>query len=321
LKEEDRLTKHKRSEFTESMLEQLKLILEPANTIEISSKNFSSFPVIHVLGCARSGTTLLQQLLVKHLQVCYPTNFMSRFYFAPHVGAMFQYLMNDLDYKEENLSALDSFRLTSKLGKTKGPLAPNEFWYFWRRKFEVDENGWITNVNNDVLSDFYHELDSITSVFSKPMVMKSLIAQNEIRKFLDFRPEDKVVFIKRDVVYNAQSLILARKEFYGDINRWYSFIPPNYQNSKSPYSQVVQQVRLTNKLIEDQLEGLCSNRVFTVNYEELGLRLGELIDWTGVEKGCLPSADTIELKFNNSQQLQDESFDKLVSASLKYQAF
>ena len=97
-------------------------------------------PIIFIMGCARSGTTLVSQYLARSREFCYPTNFISRFYYAPYIGALLQRLMFDLDTKGELFGSFkEAVDFKSVLGKTKAASSPNEFWYYWRRFFKFGE--------------------------------------------------------------------------------------------------------------------------------------------------------------------------------------
>ena len=54
---------------------------------------------------------------------------------------------------------------------------------------------------------------------------------------------------------NAQSLVRARQEYFGDLKQWYSFKPPGYENvlGLDPFHQCAWQVLETNAAIEEGL--------------------------------------------------------------------
>src|SRR4249919_71291 len=92
---------------------------------------------VFLLGAMRSGTTLYMQWLASTGQFAYPSNLLSRFYGAPLVGAKLQQLLTDpaYNFRNEILDFNAPLDFRSENGKTTGALAPNEFWYFWRRFF------------------------------------------------------------------------------------------------------------------------------------------------------------------------------------------
>lgn len=230
-------------------------------------------PIIFIMGCARSGTTLVSQYLAKTAAFCYPTNFISRFYYAPYIGALLQRLMFDLDVRGELFGSLkDTGGFESILGKTREPLSPNEFWYYWRRFFKfgdtqkLDEN---TLANVDARA-FVRGLRAIQTVFDKPMFLKGMIANWHIPYLADQIPNSYFLVVKRDPLFNAQSLCLARKEYFDTVEKWYSFKPDEYSRlkEKPALEQVIAQVKYTNDAINRGVGSISSDRVITVQYEQ-----------------------------------------------------
>jgi hypothetical protein len=83
---------------------------------------------------------------------------------------------------------------------------------------------------------------------------------------------DRVLFIhvSRHPLYNAQSLLEARIQFFGNHTKWYSFKPKEYEKLKAldPYAQVAGQVYFTNRAIEKGLAQIHNSRWIKVSYEE-----------------------------------------------------
>ena len=117
-------------------------------------------------------------------------------------------------------------RFKSENGKTKGVLAPNEFWYFWRRFLaEPERDVW----NDDELwqsmdtQTMLAELSGMMDVFQKPFAAKGMLFNYNIA-FLN-SVFDKALFvqIKRNIVTNVASVLEARKRRFGSEDAWYSF--------------------------------------------------------------------------------------------------
>ena len=66
------------------------------------------------------------------------------------------------------------------------------------------------------------------------------------------------------------SLYKARKIFFKDPCRWYSFKPPEYETlkTKNVYMQLAGQVCFTNKHIEKTLKRIQSERSVIISYEK-----------------------------------------------------
>lgn len=231
-------------------------------------------PIVFIMGPLRSGTTLLSQWLAATGVVSYPTNLLSRFYQAPAVGALVQLLLTDprYNFRDEILDFIAPIDFRSENGKTRGALAPNEFWYFWRRFLPFGELDWLPDeqlrklVDSDLL---VHELYSISRVFQKPFALKGMILNYNI-PFLD-EIFAKALFIQtaRDPVANIASVLDARKRQYGDENSWYSFKIPEYPELKTldALHQSAGQVHYINRAVSQGMSRVHESRKMIVEYE------------------------------------------------------
>jgi hypothetical protein len=233
------------------------------------------YPLILVMGPLRSGTTLFTQWLANTGLFAYPTNLLSRFYQAPIIGAKIQLLLTDPRYNFRN--ELGEFARQSEYisenGKTIGALAPNEFWYFWRR--------FLADPRRDVWTDdalrqgmdtrtMLAELAGMMDVFQKPFAAKGMLFNYNI-PFLD-SILDKVLFvhIKRDPVTNVASVLDARKRQLGSEAEWYSFRIPEYEqlNSLDPIAQAAGQVHYINQAVSTGMDAVAESRKLIVQYED-----------------------------------------------------
>jgi hypothetical protein len=270
----ERQPEFKRNEKLEELLSEINSILEVAETKIVKLFHMPRYPLIFVVGCARSGSTLMMQWLAKTGKFAYPSNLLSRFYGAPYIGAKIQKLLTDpeYDFNSEILDFGDEISFNSNLGKTKGALEPNEFWYFWRR--------FIPNTDPEVLDDkalvkvntkqFVAELAAIEAVFDKPVAMKGHILQFNIPFLSNILKKVLFVFIKRNPLYNIQSLLEARVKYFGDRRPWYSVKPEEYDKLKDldPFSQVAGQVYFTNKAVQQGLKQIDASRWLQLSYED-----------------------------------------------------
>lgn len=271
--EYERQKKHKRNEQLEQLLQEINGLLAPAEAQVVYRYEKTRHPVILIMGSPRSGTTLLLQWLAASGSFSYPTNILSRFYAAPHIGAKIQLMLTRHDFNGEIFDFKETTPYTSNLGKTTGALAPNEFWYFWRRFFHFGE---IQRLDDQALSQvdsgtFSAELAAIEAVFGQPFAMKGMIANWNI-PFID-KILEKVLFIsiRRKPFFNIQSLLEARVNYYGDEGGWYSFKPPEYPSLArlSPCEQVAGQIYYTNRAIEEGLREVGESRKLEIRYEDL----------------------------------------------------
>lgn len=268
----ERAKEHRRDEKLGALLKEINGLLGPVEQEAISSFERNRYPLVLIMGNARSGTTLMLQWLASTGCFSYPTNLLSRFYGAPYIGAKIQLMLTKHDFNREIFDFNEEVPFASHLGKTKGALAPNEFWYFWRRFFHYGEIQYLDEqeLKNVDRGKFVSEVAAMEAAFDKPFAMKGAIANWNIPFISDILEKVLFVCVKRHPFYNIQSLLKARLDYYGDLGAWYSFKPPEYARlkDKSPYEQVAGQVYYTNQAVEEGLEKIDGSKYLRVDYEE-----------------------------------------------------
>jgi hypothetical protein len=275
--EDNRSQAFKRNSSLEGLLHTLNNLLVSSEdaALEHYSSELEDYPIVFVMGPLRSGTTLFIQWLANSGAVSYPSNLLSRFYGAPVMGAQIQLLLTDprFNFRNEIQDFNSSISFESENGKTKGALAPNEFWYFWRRFLPFGDLEWLSDEELFRVVDrekLVAELTSLTRVFGKPFALKSMILNYNI-PFLDaiFK---KAVFvqIRRDPVTNVASILEARKRQFGSENEWYSFKIPEYRQLKDldPITQSAGQVHYINKAVTQGMATVDEARKLVVQYED-----------------------------------------------------
>jgi LPS sulfotransferase NodH len=242
-------------------------------------------PILLVVGAPRSGTTYCMQWLAASGAFAYPSNFIARLWSAPFVGALIQEMLAnpEFDFRGElgDLVA-GPVQTVSELGKTKGLLGPNEFWYFWRNIFPGDGDIGIdlsTAASGD-FDRFAGDVSRLSDVFGKPLAMKGMIVNYQLEILARRLKNTLFLFLDRDPLETALSLLRARRHFYGSIEDWYSFRPPNYAELEclDPYTQVVEQVQGARRAVWTQLRALEAGRWLRVLYEDLCREPGAVFD-------------------------------------------
>jgi len=202
----------------------------------------------------------------------YPTNLVSRFYYAPYLGARLQEMLFDVDFQGEMQIARNDEAFSSRLGKTRGILSPHEFWYFWRRFFEFGEDQLLEEASFDPTKgvEFIRELRAFQSVKWLPLVLKGMMLNWNIPYLASLYDRSCFLFVRRETMANAESLVRTREEFFGDVRKWYSFKPPGFCSvlHLEPQEQAIWQVLETNAAIQCGLTQLCASQIFEVDYEE-----------------------------------------------------
>ena len=252
-----------RNSGLEGLLAELNGVLGPAEEAITDLPDDPPYPTIVVIGAPRSGTTLLMQWLAASGHFAYPSNLLSRFYKAPYLGARIQQLIGDprFNYKDE-LGDMAAYGLpyTSDVGKTKGALQPNEFWYFWRRFIPNADPDWITPEQEALIdgAGFRRGIAHIQHAFDRPFATKGIILQYNLEALR--RALGKVIFVhtRRHPFHNIQSLLQARQNYHGDVNTWFSVKPREFEwlQHRDPVTQVAGQVHFTQVGIEAELAAM-----------------------------------------------------------------
>lgn len=281
-----------------------------------------SFPIVLVVGAPRSGTTLLTQWLADSGAFAVPSNLLARFYRAPYLGGLIQRLLTDpsLGYRDELATGVDlvgGYRST--VGKTSGILAPHEFSYFWRQFFPVGPCEQLTEEDWQA-SDrggFKRALAALEAGLAKPVAMKGLILQYNIRQLASLLPTSIFVHTIRDEVATVDSLLNARRTVSSEQD-WFAVQPPGSELllGESPLLQVSGQVAWTNDWIEAELSALPANRTVSVQHEEFcrdqtGLwdAIASRADDLGYDIGSLPESQQFSVSMRDP-----DNHDEFVSA-------
>lgn len=257
-----------------SLLVELKELLSPIQ--ESVNKRFEnpSWPCGLIIGPPRSGTTIFLQFLASTGNFAYPTNMLTRFAYAPYIGALIQKMLfeSEFDFQGEFADIQSSLNFSSELGKSQGALASNEFLHFWRlympnyfpKPFTRDE---LESINYSAL---LKALSSIESAFEKPFIAKGVLLQYNILTFFEKMPQIFFFRICRDPLFIAQSLGYSREKYYGSREVWWSVKPREYEDLKvmDVYHQIAGQVYFTERAIEKGLKQIPEDHQMKVSYEE-----------------------------------------------------
>jgi len=222
-------------------------------------------PLIFVCGPPRSGTTLVSQVLIKHLPVSYFNNLTSIFPKSPIVankifGRFTKKNNTDITFK-------------SLYGRTSNIWAPNDALYLWDRwtgasREEIPKE--ISTVNRTEMRNFFGAVEQNTG---KPLVNKN----NKLNTYANMIAEilDTAYFIclDRDPVFLAQSQLIASRFIHGDENTPYG---PRFEaikkNQNAPnvdaVEQVCKQVIIHRETMYKQLNLIGEKRFIIVPYED-----------------------------------------------------
>ena len=220
---------------------------------------------ILIVGCPRSGTTLLSQLVTTCFRVSYISNAAYRFYRTP--------LAASWKWRDAILAYQSSF--SSDYGRTRGPGEPNEADRFWKQWFPRDERP----VDADYLDDrATSEMRTIVSglerILGGPFVNKHVGHSVRMLALARAFPNVRFLWVRRDPLVTARSILKARQERVTRgrqrLEGWWSARPREIDRllNRPVLEQVCGQVYYVNRNIEEDAARL-ENRCLSIAYEKL----------------------------------------------------
>lgn len=254
-----------------------------------------TYPSIFIIGAPRSGTTLLNQLMVNHLEMGYVSNLMAAFWSTPVLGACIsEKLISEHDLKYSD---------TSHYGRTEGIAQPHEFGMFWRSQLGYSDM--IQKpfpVGDGKLLEIYSVLENISRVFKKPVLYKVFQLYWHLVEFDRVSRDSKWIHIERSEIENSQSVLnLMRKRKSNDekSTTWQSAVPILAIERKpcNEYEMALMQVRYINKWIKSQLLEVESSRQLHVKLENLVENPTDVIE-------CLAKFANVEKKYNGYSEIK-----------------
>ncbi len=253
------------------LLSELKQLLGPVQKkLDLTQPEM---PIGCIVGNPRSGTTIFQQWLASLGPFSYPSNLLTRFAYAPYVGALVQKMLFDpeYDYQGDFADVQSALNFESNLGKSQGALGTNEFQHFFRNHMPNFNLEWLDEqalekVDCEGLSK---GLASIEKGFGKPFITKAHILQLNIPYFAEHIPSLFWIHVVREPIFVMQSILRAREAYYGNRETWWSSKPREYEQLKEMdiYHQVAGQVYFTGKAISDGLKAVPEGNRMSVEYE------------------------------------------------------
>ena len=272
-------------------------------------------PIVFIVGVPRSGTTLLFQLMARHLPVGFVNNFMARFWMAPIVGGMvYRYLHGERE---------SSIPLKSRLGATPGPDSPHEFSWFWEYWAEFGDRDEYTRDELAQMnwSAIRRELEGLAGWFGRPLVLKSINYVNYHIPWIAERfPSARFLRIRRSATHVAQSIYESREKRYDDPSIWWSVRPADVDQwlDEPAARQIAHQINHIDDAVEEGLGVVDDSRQMTTWYEDLTgnpvRTLASVGSLLGVDVEHATALEKLGLSPRNRQRLPDETFEKLALA-------
>ena len=301
-----------------SILTLLNVIAHPLEKLwsdEKDIKYLGMFPPIFIIGSPRSGTTVLYQLLCKHLQFGYINNFVSNWPKAP-VTATKLY-----ERFSKNSNPID---LKSEFGNSSHMSGPSEYVEFWYRWFERSHKFKFDNNN---IKKLRIEISGLTKIHQRPLIFKNVVHSMRILALRKIFPESLFIVLKRKKLDIAQSILNARIYLYNDKNHPFSVVSSQDQlDPKISYERaIISQINSIYSNIDLAEDTLGKDKFIFVSYKDLCENTEKILKNIQNElekrnqnipfnKNKVPD----KLKYSTGQKVSDEDYKLLKNEIKKY---
>jgi len=222
-------------------------------------------PFIFIFGLPRSGTTLLSQFVAHSFDTGFVNNLMARFYLAP---------LHGIRLSKQVLGNRKQTIFSSDYARTDNLSDIHEFGYFWRYWLKKEHFSGVTKAKEIEKQiewqDLKKVLSSIQHEFGKPLVFKNIFGSYHISKLISLLNKTLFIYIERDELDVAVSILGARKKYYDDLNTWWSYMPPEYDKIKDLdyWDQISGQIFYLKKYYYSEIEKN-SDHIISISYKEL----------------------------------------------------
>lgn len=258
-----RSSEYLKNETEESFLDKLNSQLIPFEHMHYKQNLKIEHPLLFTFGLPRSGTTLTSQLMAYGFEIGYINNFMARFWKAPVTGIkLSKILLNNSTVSFE-----------SNYASTKNLNDIHEYGYFWReylKKQTFDDIEFFQQNEEKIDWDLLYKIvANMLHEFNMGWAAKNILGSYHIKKLTEVFEKVLFIYIERDVLDSAVSILNARKKYYTDLNNWWSYAPPEINKIKglSYMEQIAGQVFYLKEFYEKQLNE--NENVIKIHYADL----------------------------------------------------
>jgi hypothetical protein len=215
-------------------------------------------PILFILGCPRSGTTLTSQLLINGFSLGYISNRIAPFY-------------GGLGLAEKVFKTNQKFTLLSyesRHGRTPERHGPHECGEFWYQFFPRDPHyADLRSVKRPACGQLRKHLAAFQRTVGLPLVFKNVMLSARLPVLQEVFPEAVFLVVHREREATVQSILKARERVGMPPREWWSLRPKGFELSGSRNHRDIAEAQydLTYRMID---EDLLSRRI-DVHYEAI----------------------------------------------------
>ncbi len=255
-----------------TLLTPLDLMLQPAERRACEAAPPARWPLILVCGPPRSGTTVVAQCLIRNLELGFFNNLTAMFPRSPITA---QRLFGERLFEKRvsgkrgiggRLEA-NSVNYHNYYGKSDALAGPNDALYLWDRWFGKDRTRVPDALSEPRKQEMRRFFAAWEQLLERPILNKNNSLNTCADVVADALPHAWFLCMRRDPVYLAQALLIARRDIHGDEHIPYGVHPPGSDLSEDPVTNVCRQVTFFERAAREQERRLGSNRFCIVSYE------------------------------------------------------
>lgn len=273
------------------------------------------FPVF-IIGAPRSGTTIYYQILTSALDCTYIDNL--------------THLAKENVLTGKKISSFFGGRkrhqnFQSQYGDTSSSslFAPSEGGQIWHHLLNSSaETFKPEHYTEQNLSRIKRKLYALLNISQKPFVSKNTYNSLRMELLSKIHPGTKIIWIKRDPFFTAQSIYFARRKNNGDVNKWWGVKTTTFHaDMHLPFAeQIVKQVFDVEKHIYSKKEKFSKEQWLELNYSELEhpLEVKEKFEDFLGQKLTFPNNMLEDIIVQNKQRLTPELQDLFLHEIKKY---
>ena len=281
----------------------LDMLLQVAEQRRHRTAPDSRLPLLFICGAPRTGTTLVEQVLIRHLPFAFINNLTAIFPRSP--------LTANRIFRPAARVRKETFH--SYYGKTVGFAGPNDGLHLWDRWLGTDRTRVRTSLTQTEQRSMRRFFGAMEQLYSRPILAKN----NNLNASAALVAEvfDRAFFIcmTRDPRFLAQSQLQARLDIHGRSDVPYGLTGGS---STGPSSRVIEdvcrQVLYHQRVAREQQDRIGPERFWIVEYEAFCQNPSKLVDAVAnsvLGQPCPSDARHLPpIKVSNSIRIDRECF-------------
>jgi hypothetical protein len=223
------------------------------------------FQPIFIIGAPRTGSTILYQILSNELSLLYIDNFIDVY----HRNFLWAFKTSYKLFGDKPHNCFNSVHGSTWKCGLHAPSECGDFWYQWlpREKHFVD----FDDFNESIVENVQYELYSVINSFNKHLLLKNLNAGQRLRLLSKVCPDAKFIYVVRDKIDTASSILITRKKFNLGKGEWWSVKPGNYENllKMDEHEMIINQIYNIEKQIFEDIKLFPAGNHITISYDEI----------------------------------------------------